>query len=602
MEDIYDFIKKEEKNYSMPISLEEGWEWSMAEHLRQSFLYKNSQFLEHNEDRHLRPNKNIIPAILNVQYRTEGFDVKDIELFVDSTDGFYKSFLAKKYHDNWALENGQDTFIDEVIESYCDYGGTLVRNKGEKRPVVEDLRTLAFCNQKDILNYPFGFKRTFSQADLREAGEKNGWGNKKNGATITIEELIVLAKKEEDDEIEIYEIYGTLPKEYLQKEYQEIDIENKDVMQQQIVAYYKNDKGDKVGETLYRTRVPDLGKLFKMLKRDNIKGRALGRGGIEELFEPQKWTNWAEIKVTEYLEAASKIINLTDNPQVAKKHKNGLKDLDHHDLVEVNSGTKGIWQLDNTPRNIPLFEKSVAEWENHAQKVGGATDPLQGETPPSGTPFKLYERQSIEAKGMHAYRRGKVATFVEEIYRDWILPHIIKEIAKDQSFLSSLSGDEMMKVSESFAKHYANKKLAEKVLNGQSITPDEKETFLAQGKEEFVKSDKKFIEILKEDFKNEPINVRVNIAGKQKNLDMLTDKLTGVLTQWMQMRANGVDTKGLDNILNTILESSGLSPVMFGYNQPTPQTQQNAGNIQGQAPAFNGGQINTGGNQSPVQQ
>ena len=161
---IYDFVTHAQEDYENPkgIEVEEGWNWSMKAHLKQSFLYLNSQFLENNSDRTERPFKNIVLPILNIQFRTEDFDVKDIELYVDNPDEYHKSLLIKKYHDNWALENEIDTYIDEMVVSYCTYGGILARKRLDKvRPDVVDLRTLAFCNQTDILAYPFGIKHEF---------------------------------------------------------------------------------------------------------------------------------------------------------------------------------------------------------------------------------------------------------------------------------------------------------------------------------------------------------------------------------------------------------------------------------------------------------
>ena len=65
---IYDFISQQKNSYQKPIQLEDGWSWSMKDHLRRSFLYKNSQFEEENENRYLRPNKNIILAIRNLVF------------------------------------------------------------------------------------------------------------------------------------------------------------------------------------------------------------------------------------------------------------------------------------------------------------------------------------------------------------------------------------------------------------------------------------------------------------------------------------------------------------------------------------------------------
>src|SRR3990167_10290186 len=108
---IYDFITNQEISYSKPIELEDGWSWNMPGHLRLSYLYKHSQFSEKNEDRNLRPFDNKIRPILNIQYRTEGFDVKNIELYVSNSDFYYKSFIVKKYHEKWAVDNFIDTFI-----------------------------------------------------------------------------------------------------------------------------------------------------------------------------------------------------------------------------------------------------------------------------------------------------------------------------------------------------------------------------------------------------------------------------------------------------------------------------------------------------------
>ena len=81
---IYDFVTESVAGFLSPIEIAEGWSWSFKDFIRKSFLYKNSQFERENDNRDKRPFKNIIRPILNIQYRTEGFDVKDIELFVNS--------------------------------------------------------------------------------------------------------------------------------------------------------------------------------------------------------------------------------------------------------------------------------------------------------------------------------------------------------------------------------------------------------------------------------------------------------------------------------------------------------------------------------------
>ena len=558
---VFDYIKSEEIAYQKPIPLEEGWDWSMKDHLRRSFLYKNSQFEEQNQNRDLRPNKNIVLAIRNVENRTEGFDVKDIELYVNNADEYYKSFIVKKFHDKWALENKIDTFIDELVDSYGDYGGSLVRDTASNRPEVVDLRTLAFCNQSNILAYPFAIKHSFSPSQLRE---NDKWGDDTNGATITIEELITLCKDEKD--IKVYELHGTLPSEWLNGPDDEGEI--MDTQQIQVVAFYKDENKNEQGVCLFKKRMPKLP--FKFISRDEIKGRALGRGGIEELFESQQWTNWNEIKVTEMLEAASKTIHMSDDPSVASKHPSGLKNLTNNEIIQVQEGKKGVWQMDVSARNLSLFNDSLDRWNNQAQTIGSASDAMMGDAPSSGTPFKLFEAQIMEGRGMHKFRQGQIATFVDEIYRDWIIPHFEQEIVKDNKFLAELSADEMQNIVDQITINQTNQGLTQKVLAGEPIMEGEQGQMMEQGKQMFMKDNKKFFEIVKGEFAKGSLNIMTNIAGKQKNLAMLTDKLVNVMRQFISNPEIRQDP-GMTKLLNVILESSGLSPIMFSPTTPPAQ-------------------------------
>jgi hypothetical protein len=548
--DIYDLVKSEESNFFKPITLEDGWDWSMKEHLRRSFLYKHSQFEENNDNRRERPFKNIIRPILNAAYRTEGFDVKDIELYVDNPDIYFKSFLVDKYHDDWALDNSIDTFIDEVVVSYVDYGGTLVKNSGGIRPEVVDLRTICFCNQKDILSSPFAFKYKYTPSELRKMAKEGKWGDGDKKATISVDDLITMNKGEK--EIEVYEVYGELPANW-------IGIDSKDdVLQFQIVSFYKDGNKKDIGNSLFKSKLPKLP--FKMLKRDDIKGRALGFGGVEELFEPQIWTNFSEIKITEMLQAAAKIIHKTTDATF--KTRNNLRNIDNNEVLVLGEG-KDITQLDVSPRNLPVFNDAVKRWEEHAQTMGSASEALLGETPNSGTPFKLYEAQSIEGKGMHKYRQGQIAVFIDEIYREWIIPHIEKEITKEHTFLSELSFDELQKISEQIVDNEINKLNKKRILNGELIDKNLVEEDKNKIRQNFLKGgNKRFIKILSKELEDVSLKVKTNIANKQKNLALLTDKIVNVLRQFISTPEIRQDPE-MVKLLNTILESSGMSPIMF---------------------------------------
>lgn len=569
--DIYDFVTRQESAMLQPIPVEEGYEWSFRDHVKESILYKNSQLVAGKNKGQLdeRPVKNIILPILRLEYRTEGFDVKDIELFVDDTKNYYKSFLVKKYHTRWARENGLDTFIDQLVESYVDFGGALVKKVNGARPEVIPLASVAFCDQTDLLSGPFAIKHYLSPSQLKEM-EKQGWGSEANGATISVDDLILLSDdtktpdkntgqktKTPGNYIELYEIHGNLPDKFL-SDSSESDYSYSP--QVHICGFYTDSNGEKQGVSLYSKAEPELP--FKLILRDPIYGRGLGLGGIEELIDPQVWVNYSQIRIKEMLDAAAKIVHVSDDPNFVGRNTN-INEIENNQVLEIGSGST-IRQLDNSPRNMVAFENWNKEMENHAQMVGAAFDPLLGAPSPAGTPFRSQNQQVIEGKGIHDYRRGQIATFVDEIYRDWIMPYFSREISKGISFLADLDSDELQNIGEQIAENQANRQRNEQVLNGE--LPSDKEALKQQILQSFLKGgNKKFIQIFKDDFKDAPLSVRLNVSGKQAYLSQMVDRLTGVIQtlfnpQVLQaLQAN----PALGKPFNDILEHSGLSPIQF---------------------------------------
>lgn len=497
MKDIFSYITEQEEGFTKPVPIESNWYWNFPAHVMRSFSYKNSQFEEDNDNRSERPFKNIVRPILNVQYRTEGFDVKDIDIYVDNSEEYYKSFLLRKYYQKWALKNEMDTFIDELVESFVDYGGALVKKTKSVRPEVVDLRTIAFCDQTDIMAGPFAIKHFFSPRQLQDM-KANGWGT--IGAEIDIDGLILKAEsckriRKENGEIktpgkyvEIYEVHNIA-----EIDFDPLSTDTKQMMY--IVAFYEDETGQKQGRILFSTPEPKLP--FKFLKRDPIKGRALGWGGVEELFEPQMWTNFAEIHMAAMLRQASKVVYLSTDPKFKNQNISGM---DNGQILDIQPNAD-VRQLDTVPRNITIFENYVVNQHEHAMELGSAGDLALGNQPNSGTPFKSVEAQIVENKSLHLWRQGRIAVFVDEIHRDWIIPQLGKEIVKGSKFLAELTSDEVFQISQTLATNAANNRAKEEILAGKDMTAEQYETYKNFVMEESLKrGSKRFLEILKDEF------------------------------------------------------------------------------------------------------
>ena len=569
---IFEYIKAKEVAYRLPIRMNDSWDWSMVDHIKTTENYNNSQL--NNGKNEWTPIKNITRPILNLQHRTEDIELKDVQLYVDDPDQFHLSLLVKKYHDDvFVQENDLDTFFDELNVSRIDFGGGISKKLDKPAPEVVPLQSIKFCNQKDILGAPFALVHEYSPDELMDMA-KFGWGKRENGATHSIDEVIVLSREDDKECIEVYEVHGSLPKRFAEV----TDSEEYETRMFIVCFYQDKDSTEKSGVILY-TAKEDTRDKFKLIKRDPVYGRGLGFGGAEELFEAQVWTTYDMIRMQNMLDAAAVTILKSTDPTVTAKHPNGLKHLKNLSIVDIAPNTD-ISQVDTYPRNMALFEKSVAEWEAHAQQMGGANDALMGVSPASGTPFKLQELVTQEGKGLHEYRRGQYAKHIEEIYNDWIIPHIQKQICKDQSFLSELSVDEIQYVADKMAINAWNKYFVEKVLSSGTFDEGEKDMFMQNWKDEFKKKgNKHFIDILKGEFKDTPLGVKVSVAGKSKNLATMTDKIVNIFRFAFsnpQGFAQVMQIPGMSRSFNEILEYSGLSPMDFNgieqlAQQPTQQ-------------------------------
>lgn len=578
--DIYSYILQEEGAYrTSRVPLASNWrDWNMYEHIDRSFTLKNSRFYLGNQD-YTRPFNNIILPIANVNYRTEGFDVKDAQIYVDNAENYHKSFLARKFHNWWAKDNNVDTAIDESVESYFDYGLTLVKNVNEARPEVIQLQQIAFCDQTDIMSGPICLKHQYALNELLDF--KGKWEADQVDKTILMARTTRDVDQANNDSVktpgkyvEVYELHGMFPESWLGPEKLGMNWEDtgKYSPQIHIVTFYTSpNDGTKNGITLFKGKEPKP--IFKALKRDLIFGRACGRGGIEELFHSQIWTNFSELHIMQMLEAVSKVILLTTD----KKLKNQkLSNMKHGQIIDLQENTR-LEQLVVQPINKTALDNFENKWEQVARTIGSASDPQLGLNPVSGTPLGTTEIVTSQGQGIHEWRQGKIASFWAEIYRDWVIPHLSEEINKGSKWLDDLSLDELQEVAEKVSNKEANNRIKRMILAGKRITKEEADQFRETIKETFMKGgEKRFLELIKNEFKNLALDVEIDIKGKQKNLAENVSKLNSFFTSLFNIASTPqgqmfLQNKGVVDLIGQILEGSGFSPVNFGSAIKMPQ-------------------------------
>lgn len=590
-DDIYSYIKTEESNYeTQEIDVGENWRFNMRTHLQMLFHLKNGIFYTGEND-WLRQFRNFMEGMIELANWTEDIDIgRDVLFFTENDSERALTFLIKKYHDSvYVRKHDLDKMVDEITESDNAFGGVLVQ-RGAKRPEVVQLVRIAFCDQTQLLGGPLGLKTNFSPSSLR-AMSKKGWGSKANGATISIEDLILQAEETKEafgtlseqnnkvtgKTIEVYIVRGDMPESWLRDD----GDEEKQVSQVQVVAFYQDKSGEKSGVTLYRKEEKDGLKFFSS---SEVEGRALGRGVGEKIMPDQIWSNWKMIHKNSLLEAASKVPLMTDDSSFTAQK---VQDVDNLEVLQVSSDTKIPPQPIQTAmvNNINLFENAIKEDFEHAQFAGQSYNSLMGIEESSGTTFRGQNQLIQQGRGPHDRRRGQRAKFLEEIYRWDILLKLIKELKKDKKFWATLTPDEMRWVADQLAAKVSNEKIKKLVLAGKMVSKEEQAMMMEVTKLTFFKrGNKQMFEILESELEGIEDRIGINIAGKQKNLAGISDRILSIIEVALvnpNFRAN-LEANGMSGAFNDLLEYSGLSPAdfstvanspMLSPTQPQPKEQ-----------------------------
>lgn len=561
--EIYGYITAQENSFKTErVPITSSKDWNMSEHIERCTNVANGWFHTGKNDG-LRPYDDLVTPIVDVAFRSEGFDVKDIVPYVNKVSQSYKSFLVKKFHPQWARKNKLDTFIDEVVETSIIYDLVLVKNVNETRPEVIKLPSLAFCDQTDVLAGSIGIKHNYSVSQINKF--RGVWKADK------IDEAIVMAKESKDvsqaedqeakttgKNIEVYEVHGNFPETWLD----DGTDSNNYINQLHIVAFYTDSKGGKNGITLYSGKSKPLDKIFKALKIDQVRshGRACGRSIVERMFEPQVWSNYSAIKLKKMLDSAVNLLQ-TDSEEYGNQKLSGLKE----GTILKHEPGKPITRVDGNLQNVTAVQNFQNDQRNSARMLGSASEAQLGVNPTSGTPFALQNAIIQQGEGIHEYRQGKIATFfADELYPDWILKELVKEMNSGKEFSEELTLEEMQETAKLISKKVSGDRRKEMVLQGKVIEEGEKEQIEQLFIQAFMEGGtRKFFEVIKDELKDIPMDVFINIKGKQRYMAQNADKITNIIREVIRNPQAFTQIPGIGKAFNQLMEESGLSPIDF---------------------------------------
>lgn len=569
MKNIIDELKSIEVNYkTATIDLAEGLSFNMYETIRTVDFYSNSKYLKGNKDSkgRIKPFYNIVNAIVDASVVATDIDTKDIQIVADDPKDFVRSFLLSKDVYNWMKEENFGETLNEIGETRARYGGVLLKKTNiDKKLKVEVVQWQnVIVNPVDIVNGIIIEKHFLSPVEV--ANKSDVWKN--------TEELIKEYSRKKgfslaNGKITVYEVHGEFPESYDPETPNGSDYKFK-----RMVFFVGGEAG---GKQLVLWSKEEKENPYKYCPWKKVAKRGLGRGVVEEGFEAQMWTNDSVRKEFEAMELGAKIVFKTNSKKVA----NNIQGVDNGHIITLDPN-EDFNQVNMMSSATPEFRSLAERWFQQYERATSAYDAQRGETPPSGQPYRLQALVQAQSGSTFDYRREDLGLFLQEVFSDWIIPHLIKRFNQKHILSSDFTADELKMIDNNFATAYANNEAKKKILNGEFVSAEAYEMFYKEAIESVkTTGNQRFVEMPDGYFDN--INAKVSIitTGEQKNKQAALESMSNILTT-VASNPTILQNPALAEIFGRIMELSGagISPAVINQlseqqpQQPMEQPQE----------------------------
>lgn len=549
-------------NYDKTIDLVDGLPFSQKNQIRTIEFYNNSKYLNGQLDElgREKPFMQILNAICDVENTAKDLDTKDINITSDDSNHYLESWLLSKDIQVWMKEANFAKTLNDMRDVHTRYGSLLV-----KKVVKDGELTLELPEWKNLItdqvNIMQGAIVETHYMTAMEIAKMEEWDKDK------IKELLLKLKgKGSNKRIPVYEVRGEFPqscyKDADAKKYTEAD-EITFSYQLYYVAGMPKESGK---ETTFDALIPlywedDTEKVYKYLARKPKAGRGFGVGVMEEGEEAQVWTNDAVLKQARAMEYTTKVIGQSASKKL--KGRNLLTEVDDGVILETEEN-KPITALSLLPSGgLQQYTELITQWYTQLEKTTSAYAAQRGDTPPSGTPFRLQATILQQSSSVFKTLQQELGIFITEIIEDWVLPYIVSKLSQEHILSYEFSPEELKEIDNKFTAKQANQRAIDQILEGKMVTQEEYDGWI-ENYDEFIKQTKsqRFIQIPKDFYKNLKAKVTVNITGEQRNKAATLESLNNILITYAS-NPNLSQDPVASQLLTRIIELSGagISPV-----------------------------------------
>lgn len=528
MQDIFKTIREERRDFlNNEIEVVPGYTFSQYETIKKIHLYFNSHYVDgdYEEINGVTKKKvfdNINAWRCEVATKMLDIDIKDFTLVGNDADKDVNVYLLEKELKVWLKKHELGQKLNRIVEELPIYGSVVLEKVKDGAQLV-DLRNLYIDQAAESLKDAryINIKHLMSVGELRKM--KGKWDNvdlaierfaRKNAPGYDIESgTRTFNTPEGSPRVEVYKRYGEVPLSWFTNKEKD---EEEYVLAKYVVAgidgYVQNDGGviiEEQGVVLFKEQLDELP--LKEVHYTKTKGRWLGKGVVEKLFEEQRRTNEIKNQKAKAMELAALTVFQTRDTTIAS---NILTDVENGQILTTKSE---VTALPTEARDLVAFDNEEAALDKSADRQTFSYDAVRGEAAPASATLGSVQIQEQQASSAFDYKRENIGLFLGEYIKDIVFPQLEKDINKSHilRFMGSLG--ELKKIREKYAKSAAKDIQIQRILDRKGFFPEEE--IVAEVMAELEKNgDKQWIDIQKDFFKGLDYEVDLVTTGENKNL------------------------------------------------------------------------------------
>jgi hypothetical protein len=548
---IINVLNRVEQEFTQPIEISEKNVFHQQTLVKVINLYINSKFKnispEDAEAKGMQFYNIISQALKNAVTKTD-IDRKDV--IISIKDKIY-NYLLNAANVEFMDDYNFGEVVNELVKSYYLYGTGVLKviDNGRKGSIVRNVEFSSIIWDQAEYETNIIIEKKFLSV-------KKLLGNKVYHLT-ELEEALENKKdyNPETTKVEIYEIHGELPENYITNDFSDTGVSN----QLHIVAsLITKDTGTKK-YVLHSSR--EAQSPYYVVKRNALHGRSMGVGIAEELLQAQVSTNEAvNIMIKDVRSSGKHVWFSTD------------QELDGVDLSEIDNDVVIMGERDtklekiNTPAHaFGPAQAYLSQWVGQSKEQSSAQDAALGSNVVSGEAYRARQATINEIDSKFDFEREVIGLFLSNVYKapKSIGNIVINYISSSKHIEELLTGEQLKSYQGFLADILTEYSVQSSVAKGQDI-PSRNEMYdmilkaIQESKEPLVDWGNVEItpKVLLDKMRVLVTNEQVNVQNKIATLKMLA---TQVMTN-PQAYPN-IDVKELLNELATLSDSATLVEV-----------------------------------------